>query len=72
MGNVINLYPQPTSGNPNLLFENCMDKYKRALTVGGDEDGNLLAMATSDMKPEDILYIIKLFEHSLLSMPLED
>ena len=49
-----------------------MDKYKRALTVGWDEDGNLLAMATSDMKPEDILYIIKLFEHSLLSMPLED
>ena len=72
MGKIVNLYPESTAGRPNLLFENAKDKYKKALVVGWDEERNLLAMATSDMKPEDILFLIKLFEHSLLSIPLED
>ena len=70
MGNIINLYPEPTTGNPNYLFENAKDKYKKALVLGWDDEENLLAMATSDLKPEDVIYLIKLFEHSLLSLEL--
>lgn len=72
MGKIVSLYPESTAGKPNLLFENAKDKFKKAIVVGWDEDGNLMGMATSDLKPEDILYMVKLFEHSLLTIPLED
>ncbi|OUW99392.1 MAG: hypothetical protein CBD88_00840 [Flavobacteriales bacterium TMED228] len=72
MGKVVSLYPGSTAGQPNVLFENAKDKFKKAMVIGYEDDGNLIGMATSDLKPEDILFMIKLFEHSLLTIPLED
>tara|TARA_R110002020_G_scaffold167017_3_gene355223 strand:- start:18248 stop:18472 length:225 start_codon:yes stop_codon:yes gene_type:complete len=68
MGKIINLYPEPSPAKPNNLFENAKDKYNKALVLGWDDASNLLAMSTSDLKVEEVLYMVKLFEHSLLSI----
>ena len=51
MGKVVSLYPGSTAGQPNVLFENAKDKFKKAMVIGYDDDGNLIVMATSDLKP---------------------
>ena len=66
MNKVVNLFPEVKSDTDSLL-EQSKDQYKEVLVIGWYKNGSLSARCTSYFKTEEMVYMIELFKHNLLT-----
>lgn len=72
MGKVTKFYPRNAAENSDSVLEQAIGQYEDLLIIGWNKDGDLDPRSNLGMKKQDILLLIELFKHNLLSGIYDD
>lgn len=65
MSNVINLVP--TEATADEVLEDCKGEFNHVLVLGWTEEDSLTAKATESMDLKEIIYLLEVFKHAIIT-----
>lgn len=72
MSNVEKFYPANAADHADNVLEQAMGRYRSVLVLGWDRDGEFDARATTDLADGgDVLWLVEVFKHKLMSLGFE-
>ena len=72
MSDPIKFYSKDAAKNPDYVLKQAIGQYQDVLILGWTKEGELDARASLELKHSDILWLIELFKHNLVSGEYDD
>lgn len=66
MDNVTKFYPKDAAKNPDAVLEQAVGEYESVFVIGWDKNGYLDPRASTNLKQEQILWLIETFKMKML------
>lgn len=67
MSKIIKFYQKDAAKNPDVVLEQAIGKYNSVFIIGWDKEDILDVRATLDLNAKELMWLIELFKHKLLS-----
>jgi len=65
--NIVKFYGSNAADNPDAVLEQAVGCYESLIIIGYDKDGRLDPRASTNIKQDDILWLIESFKSKMMS-----
>ena len=72
MSKVIKFYANDAAKNPDNVLEQAIGEYGQVLILGWNKDGNFDPRSDTTLTAREILWLVTLFQHKLMSGDYEE